>query len=99
MNRISTEELRELEIINVCGGESLGYPCEFEIDLDDASILAIVSEEKRGAFSLFSDREKHVIPWKCVECIGKDTILVRIDSKEINDCNTCRCKNKRHKCK
>ena len=37
MRRIKMSELCSLEVINLCGGERLGYPSDFEIDLDLAN--------------------------------------------------------------
>ena len=99
MHRISTACLRELEVINLCGGERLGYPCDFELDVDDARILAIVVERSGQGFSLFSDKEQYVIPWCNIECIGEDAILVRLDSTKLGEC-CCSDKRKRgKKCK
>ena len=44
MKKISTADLKDREVINLCGGEKLGYPCEFEINLDDGKITAIIIE-------------------------------------------------------
>ena len=95
MKRISTKELRQLEVINLCGGEKLGYPCDFEIDLECGSVLAlIVTPESRG-FSLFPDDEEYVVPWCKIECIGEDAILVKLDRSEIGSARTCNCRKKR----
>ena len=99
MRSISTELLRELEVINLCDGEKLGYICDLEIDLDDARVLAIVVERSSAGFSLFADKERHVIPWCYIECIGEDTVLVKLDNTQKNDCNCCSKSKKRQKCK
>jgi YlmC/YmxH family sporulation protein len=93
MRRISTADLREREVINLCGGEKLGYICDFEIDTDCGKILALIVTG--NTFSLFGKREEYVVPWNNIECIGEDTVLVRISKNEI-----CRadCKNKQKKC-
>ncbi|MBE6583727.1 MAG: YlmC/YmxH family sporulation protein [Ruminococcaceae bacterium] len=95
MRRVSTADLRRLEVINLCGGERLGYPCDFEIDLDCGSILSlIVSPEGRG-FSLFGECEDYVIPWCRIECIGEDAILVKLDRNEISCCQSSKGRKKR----
>lgn len=99
MHRISTAYLRELEVINLCGGERLGYPCDFEIDIDDARVLSIIVEKSDGNFSLFSGKEQYVIPWCYIECIGEDAILVRLDNSKINECCCQDKRKKRQKCK
>ena len=83
MRKISTCELRELEVLNLCGGENLGTPCELEIDLDCAKILSMTVVSTDRAFPLFCGREEYVIPWCKIECIGEDAILVNIPKGEL----------------
>lgn len=81
MKKVSTATLRELEVINVCGGERLGYPFDFEIDLDTGKILSLIVPAC-GAFQLFGKKEEVIIPWSNIECIGEDAILVKISQNE-----------------
>ena len=83
MRRISTVELRKKEVINLCGGEKLGYACDFEIDADDGRILSLIVTS--GSFSLFCKSDEYVIPWCKIECIGEDTVLVRVAHGELCD--------------
>ena len=85
MSKISTAELRELEVINLCTGAKLGYPCDFEIDIQNARILAIIVC-CGGGVPFFSKREEYIIPWRMIECIGEDAILVKISNGELSDC-------------
>lgn len=82
MRRISTCELSEREVINLCGGERLGYPCEFDIDLDCERVISMTVPSS-SSFAFFSKKEEYVIPWSCIECIGEDAILVRIPKNEL----------------
>ena len=82
MSRISTAELREKEVINLCGGERLGYPCDFEFELDTGRICAFTVPVNCGVIC-FGKREEYVIPWNRVECIGEDAILVKIPQNEL----------------
>ena len=91
MRKMSTDELRELEVINLCGGERLGYPCEFEIDIDDGRILSFTVPNNSG-FSLFGKKDEYLIPWCKIECIGEDAILVKIPQSEMPSCE-CFCKS------
>ncbi len=94
MKKISTEDLRELEVVNVCTGEKLGYPCDFELDLDEARICALIVPVCEGFFS-FAKQEKIIIPWHKIECIGEDTILVKLNSGECMSCNPKKGKKRR----
>lgn len=82
MRKISTEELRKREVINLCTGEKLGFPCELEIDADDGRILAIIVPHGNG-FSFFGKKHEYIIPWCKIDCIGEDTVLVKIPPNEL----------------
>ncbi len=86
MRKLTTADLREMEVINLCGGERLGYPCDFELDIDCATILSLIVP-KQSSFSLFSKKEEYIIPWCKIECIGEDAILVKIPQNELSCCD------------
>lgn len=81
MERITTDELRRKEIINLCDGARLGYCCDFEFDKCTAQITALIIIKESGFLGL-GEGEKLLIPWCKIECIGEDTILVRLDNHE-----------------
>lgn len=89
MRRISLSCLQQLEVINLCGGERLGYPCDLEIDLDEGKILS-VSVSTSDGFSLFTKKEEFIIPWCKIECVGEDAILVKIPQNELCVGEKCR---------
>lgn len=93
MRRMSTADLRELEVINLCGGERLGYPCDFEIDIDEGCIISFTVPISSG-FSLFGKKDEYVIPWCKIECIGEDAILVKIPQNDLCLCDSCKGKRK-----
>ena len=94
MKRCSTADLRNLEIINLCDGARLGYACDFEFDREDARILALVIPGSCG-FLGWGKEDDLVIPWNMIECIGEDTILVKMTSQELSCCVCSRHKGKR----
>ena len=85
MRKISTEALRELEVINLCGGERLGYPCEFEFDVECGKLISMIVKDREG-IALFSKKDEYIIPWCKIECIGEDAILVRVTADELSSC-------------
>lgn len=93
MKKMSTRELRELEVVNVCTGEKIGYPCDFEFDLECGQILSLIVPICEG-FSLFSKQRDCVIPWCKIECIGEDTILVKLSEAEAACCEPKKPKKK-----
>lgn len=82
MRALSTKELREREVINVCTGEKLGYICELEIDVDCGQVLAVTVPKDRGVLC-FGKREEYIIPWCKIECIGEDTVLLKVTEREL----------------
>lgn len=95
MRIMCTDEFRSLEVINICGGERLGFPCELEIDLDCAKVISFTVSVPGKCFTLFGDRDEYVIPWCKIDCIGEDAILVKLSDAEISGCSRGRHGRKR----
>lgn len=87
MKRFSTADLRRLEIVNLCDGTRLGYAGDFEFDCEEARILALVIKGSCGIFG-FGREDDLVIPWSYIECIGEDTILVKLSTTDLS-CFRC----------
>ena len=85
MNICSTGDIRDKEIINLCDGMRLGYATDFEINVCDARIVALIVPSCGGFLGL-AKGEGIVIPWEKIECIGEDTILVRVNTTELGKC-------------
>ena len=84
MSIMTTCELRDKEVVNVCDGVRLGYASDFEFNTFDGRISALIVPRAGGLFGLFSG-EAITIPWNKIECIGADAILVRLDRAEYAD--------------
>ena len=82
MERLSTCELREKSVINLCDGVNLGCPSDFEVNICDGKITAIIIPRPSGFLGLKHDRDL-IIPWCKIECIGEDAILVRLTPGEV----------------
>ena len=81
MERFSTCELREKEVINLCDGAKLGCPGDFEFNVCEGKITAIIVPRPSGFLGL-SHANDLLIPWNKIECIGEDAILVRLSASE-----------------
>ena len=76
---LSTEGIKNKEVINICDGRSMGYVCDIEINLEEGVIEGIVLPGERGLFHIFGKNEgEFVIKWKDVKTIGEDVILVEV---------------------
>ena len=78
MKTNTTVDLREKEVINLCDGARLGYPCDFEFNVCDGRIIALIVPGDRGLFGSCKTEDIR-IPWGNIECFGEDAILVKID--------------------
>ena len=61
----------------MCDGTNLGCATDFEIDLCDGRITALIVPRPCG-FLWLSHEHDLIIPWSKIECIGDDTILVKL---------------------
>ena len=78
---ISTDKLKNKEVINISDGRSLGFVYDIEVDLDKGVIDGIVIPGARGFMGLFSKKEGDmVIKLDKVKTVGDDVILVDLES-------------------
>ena len=71
-------EIRCKEVINVADGCRLGFAEDFEIDLQDGRLCAILIPGPCRFFGLFGRDCDYVVPFHCIRKIGEDIILVDI---------------------
>ena len=77
---ISTEELKNKEVINIFDGRSMGYVSDIEINLEQGKIEGIIIPATKGFFNIFGRTEDdYIIRWENIKTIGDDVILVDID--------------------
>ncbi len=93
MRQITSTELESMEVINLCDGGRLGFPSEIELNADDGCITAILVPRECGVFSI-GKHESYRIPWCRIECLGEDTILVKLTAAELSSCLVGRTKKK-----
>ena len=76
------------EVINIINAERLGFVSDVEINEKTGNIAAIIVPKKGQIFARFFGKGELVIPWKNVEVMGKEVILVRFsefDKKQISE--------------
>ena len=71
---------KQKEVINVCDGYRFGYVNDLIIDICNGQITDIIIpvQTKNGLF--FSKEKEYKIPWCAIKRIGKDIILVEVDT-------------------
>ena len=78
---ISTDKLKNKEVINIFDGKSLGFVYDIEVDLDKGVIDGIVIPGSRGFMGFFNKGEGDmVIKWDKVRTLGDDVILVDLEA-------------------
>jgi YlmC/YmxH family sporulation protein len=77
---ISTDKLKNKEVINIFDGRSMGFVSDIEVDLEHGVIDGIVIPGSRGFLGFFSKGETDtVIRWDRVRTVGDDVILVDVE--------------------
>ena len=71
---------KQKEVINVCDGYRFGYVNDLVIDVCNGQITDIIIpvQTKNGLF--YSKEKEYKIPWCAIKRIGKDIILVEVDT-------------------
>lgn len=75
---ISTQDIRNKEVINIYDGKSMGFVDDIEIDLVKGTVEGIVVPVQRRLFQFFGREQDHVIRWKDIKRIGDDVVLVDV---------------------
>ena len=70
--------LKNKEVVNVGDGSAVGCICDLEIDPCTGQILRLILPGE-GITGFFSPKKRLSVPWRCVERIGDDVILVRLE--------------------
>ncbi len=76
-------ELRNKEVINIRDGSLLGCISDLEFNSCTGEICSIILPGN-GLLASLSAKNRIVIPWKDIERIGRDTILVKFDLEFTN---------------
>ena len=82
---LKLSELREKEIININNGERMGYADDFELNLEEGYIEALVIEGMGKILGIFGKNSEIIIYWDQIIKIGTDTILVDYKDIEISN--------------
>ena len=85
MREITTTDLFGMEVINLCDGGKLGYPSALEFCAEDGRVTALIIPRDCG-FWVLGKTEHYRIPWCRIECIGEDTVLVKLTAAELTTC-------------
>ncbi len=79
---VKLSEMREKEVINIRDGAKIGLIYDFEIDLQNGKIVAVVIPGPGKILGIFGKNNDLIIQWKNIVRIGTDAILVDMDIEE-----------------
>ncbi len=78
---LSTDKLKNREVINIRDGKSLGFICDIEVNLEKGTIEGIVIPAGKKLFSFLAAKEEDMlIKWERIRTIGDDVVLVDVES-------------------
>lgn len=72
-------ELRHKEVINRANGCRIGFVDDVEIDTCTSQIKSVIVFGRPKFMGFFGRFDDIIIPWRDIELIGEDTILVSSD--------------------
>jgi len=70
------QDLLRREVINLSGGEKMGYASDVELDTENGRIAALILPEKGKSRGLFGRPSEIRIPWRDIRRISDDLIMV-----------------------
>ncbi|KKI93728.1 hypothetical protein WQ54_01340 [Bacillus sp. SA1-12] len=72
-------EFQTKDVVNVSDGKKLGNIDDFDINVTNGKIQAIIINSHGKMLGFFGKDEEFVIPWRNIVKIGEDVILVRMN--------------------
>lgn len=72
-------DMRNKQVVCIKDGCVLGYVSDVEFNTADGSLTAIIIMGKPRFFGIFGHEDDIIIPWREIEVIGQETILVNTD--------------------
>ena len=77
---LSTDKLKNKEVINMRDCRSIGFIYDIEVNLEKGTIDGVIIPAERGLFRFFGNREDDfVIKWDRIRTIGDDVVLVDLE--------------------
>ena len=75
-------ELRYKEVIDIHTGRRLGYVCDAEFDEKEGRIISLITPGRAKLFGLLGREDDYILPWKCIQRLGSDIILVELEPNQ-----------------
>ena len=69
-------DLRNKQVVCIKDGSVLGFIYDVELNVENGSLTSLIVPGRARFLGLFGREEDIVIPWKDIEVIGQETVLV-----------------------
>lgn len=70
------DELKNKQVVSVKNGAVLGRIDDIEINTENGSINSVIIFGRNHVLGIFGRENDIIIPWKDIEVIGSETVLV-----------------------
>lgn len=80
-------DLRNKDVINIHDGSRIGFVGDVEIDTCNACLVSLIIFGRAKCLGIFGHEDDCIIPWKDIELIGEDSILVNCDCQRHPCCS------------
>ena len=78
-NCITTlDAMKNKEVVNISDGRRLGFVVDGQIDIVQGKLISIIVPGECNFLGI-SKGDNILIPWECIERIGDDIILVKVN--------------------
>ena len=69
-------DLRNKQVVCIKDGSVLGFIYDVQLNVENGALTALIVPGRARFLGLFGREEDIVIPWKDIEVIGQETVLV-----------------------
>lgn len=77
----SISELKAKEVIDVSGGERLGYVSDVEIDLGSGRLVSLIVPGQYKLMGFLGREDDIIIKWDKIKKIGDDIIIIERENR------------------
>lgn len=71
-------ELRDKEVVNTKDCKILGFVADLSFDICTGCVIALIVPGPARICGFLGREIEYIIPFKCVNCIGPDVVLVDV---------------------
>ena len=75
------DEMKQKQVVDIVSGTVIGFLSDIEFDTVSGNLTSIIIFGRPKALGLFGKEDDITIPWRSIEVIGEETILVKFDKK------------------